>query len=165
MRRWTLLVALAGLAVVVAAGVVVLWPRADRVTRANYERIQIGMTRADVEAILGPPGDYRTGHGEAGVNCLGEHGAVLDMQNMSWVPDDPDDLDSTLPKWSRNLANHSEDPRLWASWSTDSFEIVTRFDYSGGVADLWGYPRRTTQGPVANLLWRAKRQWRQWFPE
>jgi hypothetical protein len=61
MRRRKLLVALAGLAVVVAAGVIALWPtRPNRVTRENYDRIQIGMTRAEVEAILGPPGDYTT---------------------------------------------------------------------------------------------------------
>jgi hypothetical protein len=47
-RRRTLLVVLAGLAVVVAAGVVVLWPRADRVTRENFRRIETGMSRADV---------------------------------------------------------------------------------------------------------------------
>jgi hypothetical protein len=61
MRRRKLLVALAGLAVMVAAGAVVGWPRANRVTWENYDRIREGMTRAEVEAILGPPGDYRTG--------------------------------------------------------------------------------------------------------
>src|SRR6516164_3764614 len=60
MRKRTLLVTLAGLAVLVAAWVVVLWPRNDRVKRENYDRIQIGISRADVEAILGPPGDYST---------------------------------------------------------------------------------------------------------
>jgi hypothetical protein len=59
MRRRKLLVALAVLAAVVAAGVVV-WPRPLRATRENYDRIQVGMSRAEVEAILGPPGDYRT---------------------------------------------------------------------------------------------------------
>jgi hypothetical protein len=164
MRRRKVLVGLGGLAVVVAAGTVVLWPRAERVTRENFDRIQIGMSQADMEAILGPPGDYRTGLGEAGVDRtgLGEHGVVVDMQNMYWVPDDPD---STLPNWGRNLANRPEEPASWATWSSDSFEIVTHFDHSGGVAHLWGYPRRTTQGPVANLLWRAKRQWHRWFPE
>jgi hypothetical protein len=82
-RRRKLLVALAGLAVVVAAVVVVLWPRPDRITQENYDRIRVGglwgedwathdnrapvkkgMTRTEVEAILGPPGDYRTGLGE-----------------------------------------------------------------------------------------------------
>jgi hypothetical protein len=61
MRRRTLLVALAGLAVVVGAGTVVLWPRADRITLENFDRIKKGMRRAEVEAILGPPGDYTTG--------------------------------------------------------------------------------------------------------
>ena len=48
MRRRKPLVVVAGLAVVVAAGVVVLWPRADRVTRENFRRIETGMSRADV---------------------------------------------------------------------------------------------------------------------
>jgi hypothetical protein len=63
MRRRKPLVALAGLAVVVAAGVVVLWPRTapERITRENYDRIRNGMSRAEVEAILGPPRDYSTG--------------------------------------------------------------------------------------------------------
>jgi hypothetical protein len=62
MRRRTLLVALAVLAVVIAAGVVV-WPRPLWATRGDYHRIRdpVGiLTRAEVEAILGPPGDYRT---------------------------------------------------------------------------------------------------------
>jgi hypothetical protein len=39
------------------------WPQlpADRVTRENYDRIEKGMSRAEVEALIGPPGDYRTG--------------------------------------------------------------------------------------------------------
>ena len=41
MRRRTLLVALAGLAVVVAAGVAVLWPRPARVTPENLSLIHI----------------------------------------------------------------------------------------------------------------------------
>jgi hypothetical protein len=62
MRRRKLLVALAGLAVVGAAGAVVLWRRSAHVTRASCDRIRVGMSRAEVEAILGgPPGDYRAG--------------------------------------------------------------------------------------------------------
>jgi hypothetical protein len=55
--------ALAGLAVVVAVGVVVLWPRTEpnRITRENCYQIKEAMSRAEVEAILGPPGDYSTG--------------------------------------------------------------------------------------------------------
>jgi hypothetical protein len=62
MRRRTLLVVLAALAVMIAAGAVVLWLQSEqaRVTQANFERIRDGMTRAEVAAILGPPGDFRT---------------------------------------------------------------------------------------------------------
>jgi hypothetical protein len=61
MRRRKRLAALAGLAVVVAAWVIVLWPRPVRITKASYDRIREDMSRAEVYAILGPPGDYATG--------------------------------------------------------------------------------------------------------
>jgi hypothetical protein len=70
MRRRKLLVALAGPAVVVAVGAVVLWPAPTlvRVTKEHVDLICVSdsdddedaMTRAGVEAILGPPGDYTT---------------------------------------------------------------------------------------------------------
>jgi hypothetical protein len=54
MRRRKLLVALAGLAVVVAAGAVVLLrSRPNRITRENCDRTKEGMSRA-VLAGLGP---------------------------------------------------------------------------------------------------------------
>jgi hypothetical protein len=48
---------------VVLAGVAAfaLWPRPGRITRENYDRISAGMSRAEVEVILGPPGDHTTG--------------------------------------------------------------------------------------------------------
>jgi hypothetical protein len=61
MRGHKLLVALAGLAVAVAGAAVVPWPRQNRITRENFERIEQGMSRSQVESILGLPGDYRTG--------------------------------------------------------------------------------------------------------
>jgi hypothetical protein len=39
---------------------IVFWKTWRAPTRANYQRIQNGMTRAEVESILGPPGDYRS---------------------------------------------------------------------------------------------------------
>jgi hypothetical protein len=30
------------------------------ITKENYDRIRLGMTRSEIEAILGPPGDYTT---------------------------------------------------------------------------------------------------------
>src|SRR5271154_6476165 len=60
--RWRRVrLALVGMAaVVVALGVVVLWPTPDRITRENFDRIRTGMTRAEVEAFLGPPGFHAT---------------------------------------------------------------------------------------------------------
>jgi hypothetical protein len=141
MRRRTLLVVLAGLAVVVAVGVILLWPRADRVTRENYDRIHEGMSRAEVEAILGPPGDYRNGPTntwfatwvapDAPVAWQGDRGSIFvyrkggDPFFADTEPDDPDSVSSA------------------------SFVQV----------------QRVRQGPLEDLLWRAKRQWHRWFPE
>jgi len=154
MRRRTLLVALAGLAVVVAVGVVVLWPRADRITRENFERIREGMSRAEVEAILGPPGDYRTGHGETGFDG---------SEVTGWTPDPRFGLDDALA-WSKFPGQSPEDPRRWANWLSDSFLVLIVIDESRQVIHKQIDPRRRTQGPLDNLLWRLKRQWHRWFP-
>jgi hypothetical protein len=138
MRRPTLLVALAGLAVVVAVGVVVLWPRQNRITQENFDRIREGMSLAEVEAILGPPGDYRTGP-----TAYEEVGPT-------------EEYDPTRMEW----------------W-TDTLLIDIDFDETGPLerggtqraAKAWVDPcTRVPQGPLDNLLWRAKRQWHRWFP-
>ena len=56
MRRRKLLAALAGF-ILFAAGAFLLIPvpTLSRVTRENYDRIERGMTLAELEAILGPP--------------------------------------------------------------------------------------------------------------
>jgi hypothetical protein len=163
MRKRTLLVVLSGLAVVVAAGAVVLWQRPpSRITRENFERIKEGMSRAEVEAILGPPGDYRTGDGEM------DYG----MENEAWMPDTgPDvakglspDFDKLETNWKRDPGQSPEDPSSRADWLGDSFGIAIAIGPSGSVEEKVGLPRRTTQGPLDNLLWRLKRQWRRWFP-
>lgn len=61
MQRRKLLVALAGLAAVIAAGVWALPPRACQFSEYNRRLIKQGMSPAEVLAILGPPADYRTG--------------------------------------------------------------------------------------------------------
>jgi hypothetical protein len=156
-----LLVALAGLAVMGAAGAVALWPRADRVTRANCDRIQTGMNRADVEAILGPPGDYRTGLGET---RLGEVDYGI-TQNVIWMPDPATDLVPTLSNWSTHTGRWPAwPPSESASWMSDSFEISVTINESGSVVDKLGCPRRKTRELLGALLWRAKRQWHRWFP-
>jgi hypothetical protein len=72
MRRRKLLLVLVGVAVVVAAEVVVLWPRLERITRENFARLHSGMSRAEVQAILGTSGEYSTGPIEYTYFCMGE---------------------------------------------------------------------------------------------
>jgi hypothetical protein len=57
------IVALAGMAVLVAVGAVALWLQPSppsQVTRENFDLIKAGMSQEEVYAILGPPGDYTT---------------------------------------------------------------------------------------------------------
>ena len=61
MRKWWWTTPLAVFLLLAGALLPALHPPPQKVTEANSERIKPGMTRAEVEAILGgPPGDYRT---------------------------------------------------------------------------------------------------------
>jgi hypothetical protein len=141
MPRRKLLVALAGLAVAVAAGAVVLWPRpSSRVTRENYQRVHreghvggtmstnYNGTRAAVEAVLGPPTS-----------------------------------DSAV------LVDVGEDQRMpcrLLEWEGDAIEVYATATTGGLVFRL-----RTEQlspgerTPLSRLTRLAKRQWHRWFPE
>jgi len=147
-RRRMLLVALVGLAVVVAAGAVVLWPsQPNRITRENCDSIRAGMTRAEVEAILGAPSDYRTGLGEW------EYGGT-------WRVDPIVDPPNLFCYW-KEMPSHL----TWGTWLSDSYGVGIAIDDSEHVMLKIGGQRRKRQHPLANLLWRLKRQWHRWFPE
>jgi hypothetical protein len=62
MRKRVLLVTVPGLALLGLAGGLLFWINLNRpgVTQANYERIQKGMPLAEVEALLGRPGQRMT---------------------------------------------------------------------------------------------------------
>jgi hypothetical protein len=139
MRRRTLLVALAGLAVVVAAGVVVLWPRpASRITRENFDRICEGMSGPEVAAILGPPGDYRTAPTQFEVE-------------ESYRAFDEGEANSGYARCDK--------------WTDDTACIEVEYGRLGSTASaLFCVRRRDAQGPLENLVWRASRQWRRCFP-
>ena len=131
MRRRTLLVVLAGLAVVVAVGVAMVWPREDRITAENFGRIDEGMSTAEVEAILGPPGDYRT---------------------LPPRLDDP---------WSHSALHPPANARIWHG---NAGSIYVSFNHSTSAGLAWTSANAIDRGTLGNLLWRAKRQWRRWFP-
>jgi hypothetical protein len=149
MRRRTLLVALAALAVVVAAGVVVLWPRANRVTRENFDRLRLGMTRGEVVAVLGPAGDYAAT--DTKPDLPSESGQVLA------APLQP------MPVSTTSVYYYPMAPLK--RWIGDRSEIDIEFDEAGTVKSALYMPVRTIDhGPIGNLLWRLKRQWHRWFP-
>jgi hypothetical protein len=135
MRRRTLLVVLAGLAVVVAVGVVALWPQAvDRVTKESYDRIHAGMTRTEVEAILGPPGDYSSGPTSGGI----DYGGILE---------------------ARMRGSDA------GSWNGDTGEILLTFDERRVTTMHFGPNEVRRLRPFDTVLWRLKRLWHRWFPE
>jgi hypothetical protein len=131
---------LAGLAVLVVGVVVsVWWPWPDRLTRDKVGRVKVGMSREDLYAIFGPAGDYRTG-------------PVL-------YPGYPYKDDVVMGPF---------EGRHYAAWMSDQAYVGVLFGEDGRVREdplcFFG-GQRTAQSPVNNLLWRAKRQWRKWYPE
>ena len=137
MQRRMRLVALAGLAVGVAAGVVVLWPWGDRVTTANFSHVRPGMTRAEVETIFGgPPGDYAT---VRTVSANRPYEYVVNMAGGSTV--------------------------RCSDWRDDSCLIRVTWDEDGAVSGVvWEPNKASGDGPLGNLRWRFERQWHRWFP-
>jgi hypothetical protein len=134
-------VALPGLAVVVATGVVVLWPRQDRITQKNFALILVGMSRADVEVILGPPGDYTTGPLTVGGSF-------------------------TISPWHVNATRlyPNDENGTPYDWLTDTGWYTVTFDDSGKVEGRdFESATKAKQGTVDNLLWQVERQWRRWF--
>jgi hypothetical protein len=132
--RWVL----AGLAVLLlAVGTFALWPRPDRITRENFDRIKAGMSLEEIEAILGPPGDYTT--------------RATDFE-------DPEIVKLTSRK-GRSIG---------PSWDTDEASIGVTFFLDPPkelAAKMYHRGRIIQQSPLESLLWRAKRQWRKWFPD
>jgi hypothetical protein len=154
-RRWLLRVLAAGLLLLVTALAFVLWPPASltRITRENFDRIEYGMSPAEVEAILGPPGDYRSGPvliAWPGVRHTGlreEEVVVGTYQRGMESAFDPDSGYSF--RW----------------WRADTFVLHVEFSPESEVIYKRGWDAwRVKEGLLDDLLWRLKRHWRRWFP-
>jgi hypothetical protein len=137
MRRRTLLVVLAGLAVVVAAGMVALWPKPSsliRVTEENLSRVRPGMTRAEVEAILGPPGDYRT------------------HPTDSFPPRGPSPVGSGVSF-------------TCLQWQSDTIDVQICVAPNGDFLWLKAISAQPAKlGLLDHLRWHIEHQWHRWFP-
>jgi hypothetical protein len=145
MRKRKLRWVLAGLAVLVTVGAFVAWPRAlppSHVTRESFRCIRMGMSKSAVEAVFGPPGDFFTGDVEPDFD-----GAEAEDLGQS-----PDLYPASVERVEL--------------WSGDRALIQVQFDAGGKVSGASCVPLKPVDhGPLGNLLWRPKRQWRKWFPE
>jgi hypothetical protein len=131
-------VALAGLAVVVAAVAVVLWPKPPRVTWESFDRLHTGMSRPEVEAILGPPGNYTT----SPPGAMGES-----------IVQDAETGEQDAPGVTGLI------------WIAEAGIIEVNFDNVGQASRIVYSPLTPlNQNLLDNFLWRAKRQWHRWFP-
>ena len=132
----------AGLAGVGAAGVVVLWPGPpSRITRENFERTRPGMTRAEVEAILGMPQAVSDGS-----KALASHGNYAGGSEWKIAQ-------SSRDKASENVCH----------WYEDDYGISVTFSASlRATSGEWFPP--APQDPIERLRCRIERQWHRWFP-
>jgi hypothetical protein len=141
MRRRKLLVALAGLAVVIVAGVVVLWPWAidmsPGVTLHNFVRLKEGMTLSDVATILGPPGDHTSPN--------------FQPQQFDHPPSE--------------FGHITDDYNGVENWISDEARVVVITDRSGRTIYGWCNPNRPAdESKLQTALRWARRQWHRWFP-
>jgi hypothetical protein len=135
MRKW-LFVGLAVALVLFGVLLPLLLPWHCPVNRAAFERIEKGMTRAQVEAILGGPcGNYRT---------------RPFPKNQSWV----------LPSSGPILFYQS-----WEPWAGDEVVVHVCFDDEGIVElKVIGEESPPDTGLVELASWRLKRLKGRWFP-
>jgi SmpA/OmlA family protein len=149
MRKWKLLAVLA----VLAVGAFVLWPRPNPITQENCDRIREGMSRAEVVAILGPPGDYRTGQ-------------TADPVPLYYRSDRPTPAEYAKAAYDRENVFVSRNGDGWERliWLGDEGDIFVWFRRDGVSSHGLVYSNKVTQTPLQNFLWRAKRLWHRWFP-
>jgi hypothetical protein len=157
MQRRRLLVALAGLSVVVAAVAVVLWPsRPNRITKENCDRIKEGMSRAEAESILGPPGDY-----SSGPLLRSDFVSLGDTAYSGVVSLTPSDLANLAPSKETSGSELLEP----VEWKSDNGIACVYFRPTGQVREKhFSKASRISQTPVDALVWRLNRQWHRWFP-
>jgi hypothetical protein len=138
-----LLLTLAVLVVIGLVEAVVLWPRPDRITAENFDRLRVGMTPAEVHAFLGSPGDYKTR------DRLRAVGGPRIGDKSVWF----------------------DDSVQWQRWETDAARIDVMYSRAGTLKTAMYYDHVMVHDPFGsrassseNLVQRAERLWHRWFP-
>jgi hypothetical protein len=149
MRRRKLLATLAAGMVLAGVAVFVLWPRPDRITRENFDRITKGMSRAEVHALLGPPGDYRTVETEVAVEHAGDFVYSARVARV-------------FERFPISILGPEEE---YESWLGNAGDICVFYGPDGVSSEEFATVDRVEKSVLDGLLWRAKRQWRRWFPQ
>jgi hypothetical protein len=86
MNRRLLLLGLAAVLVLLGVGVLALWPRRPAITRANAEKIQMGMTLAEVEELLGGPARNESNMPDNFINDAFEfHDCARPFEDKRWA--------------------------------------------------------------------------------
>jgi hypothetical protein len=136
--RRTIVKSLIWLAAFLVAGVIVVWPDSSRITLENCQRIQNGMTHAEVLALLGPPGDHRT------------RPPAVEL---------PDELE--------NIQSASKPGHFFEQdWVGDHVQARVFFDDKNRVWLRYYFPEDTLDvGTFESLRWRFQRLWHRWFPK
>lgn len=145
--RWVVRLTLAAL---VAAGALALSPQRDRITPENFDRIRAGMSRSEVEAILGRHGDFSSGPLQYAQTLAMSPGNYHDPTDVYVGPGET-----------------AEDARVErAEWRNDSRIVLILFRGSGVVHSKYCLDvKRVPQSSWDNFLWHVKRPWRKMFPE
>jgi hypothetical protein len=146
MRKRTKVALLLAVGATVLLGVAgFLLRSASPITPRAYHRIKEGMTRQEVEAVLGlPPGDYRSRAGREDDSSWGMkelRGEYLLTHPLKSLYDEP--------------------PRDWRDeiWMADDFEIWAWFD-GDGLVKLWCLEEKTRPRKVS--LVERVRTWVGW---
>jgi hypothetical protein len=114
-------------ALMVLLGLWLLWPRSSTITRENASKIQVGMTLAEVEALLGgPPRDELTGR----------------VQSDEFA-DEPD-KNQRMRIWDEaDIEAHKRDPAArYLQWRSDHVFVRVHTDPAGRVFGYHVLPLR-----------------------
>jgi hypothetical protein len=153
MRKWRLLGVTAAV-LLVPTSAFMLWPRPSRVTRESCDRIREGMSRAEVETIVGPPGDYRAG----------PTGAAFDYDfHLADIP-----MGTTGDKLTPWDGGNNWPPAgaTQAEWAGDTAVLEVTFDAAGHVLlAVWYSVERFEPRAFEDLLWQVGRRLEKWLPE